>query len=203
MVRDISLASLAHSPTRSGHDTPENGAGKSTRMSMLSELQHDHEDEDAETMAAIYDFERHPSKRPCAIVVVGGSEEKQRECLSSLPKQTNEGDRLQNVQNIKKQFILPRELWQSSFGGTIVRIPSKRSGIIGSRTKIESDAPKVSANIHFQDDQTATLHNGWINVEPWVIERDRVQKNVIEAWTRRSAPSHHLCGIWDSHSSKE
>lgn len=203
VVRDISLASLAHSPTRSGHDTPENGSGKRTRMDMISDLQQNHEDEDAETMAAIYDFERHPSKRPCAIVVVGGSEERQRECLSTLPKrstavQTNEEDHLRTMHFDKKHFILPHELWQSSFGGTIVRIPSKRSDIIGSRRKIETDAPKVSGNIHYQDDRTATLHNGWINVEPWVIERDRVQKNVIEAWTRRSAPSHHLCGIWDS-----
>lgn len=203
VVRDISLASLAHSPTRSGHDTPESSLGKSARMTSLPDLQHNQDDEDAETMAAIYDFERHPSKRPCAIVIVGGNEERQQECLSTLTnssshvQKTSDEDQSRVTQN-KKRFVLPQELWQSSFGGTIVRIPSKRSDIIGSRTKIESDAPKVNGNLHFQDDQTATLHNGWINVEPWVIERDRVQKNVIEAWTRRSAPNHHLCGIWDA-----
>lgn len=202
LVKHISLRSLSQPTT--GHQTTEQAIahrlehGSGVEASFHSAAHHD--DEDPQTIATMHDFERNPSKRPCAIVIVGGTEAQQEATMGLLwdeshhvqPKvQHGEGDSNQ-------AFMLPKEVWESYFGGTILRIPSKRSSPIGMRDTSKSrTSARVSDQTH---DGTDWERGGWIHVKPWVLDRDRVQRSVVEAWTRRSAPSHHMSSVWDGKS---
>jgi hypothetical protein len=159
------------------------------------------EDEDAQTAAAILDFERNPSKRPCAVIVVGGSAERQEIALQQLKLGVatrylgSSPDLWNEPQNEFLPFILPRELWDSYFGGTIVRLPSKRTLPFGVEQPRSGNlmAPATDPE---PSEAVIVERNGWIDVPSWVLDRDRVERTVIESWTRRSAPTYSLLPVW-------
>ena len=122
-------------------------------------------------------------RKPRAIVIVGGSEEKQETTMQSLwmPKTENGG----SVDGLS----LPRETWDTLFGGTVLRVPSVSSNAFGQQ--VVQRGQEVEAGVTWE-------RGGWIHVAPWVLDRDRVHKRVVEAWARRGAPVQSMQEGWQA-----
>lgn len=112
-------------------------------------------------------------RKPRAIVIVGGDDESQKATMQTLWKgSTPEYEGL----------VLPKETWDTLFGGTVLRIPSAK--------------PLQYGGQHDTSSGVAWERGGWIHVAPWILDRDRVHKGVVEAWARRSAPVQSMQAGW-------
>lgn len=140
--------------------------------------------------------------RPCAVVIVGGTEASQTKCIRTLQDPidtasapgTGDPPLTAPASEASSGLTLPREVWETLFGGTIVRLPSQRSVSFG----VQEDGWPTQEPLHTGDAHTSTLERGgWIHVAPHVIERDAVQRTVVEAWTRRSAPAQRMRFVWE------
>ncbi|UZJ54103.1 hypothetical protein CBS101457_003423 [Exobasidium rhododendri] len=138
---------------------------------------------EAESKSQEKDFIR----KPVAIIVIGGDTKKQALLMQTLwkPKSSSaDGNGL----------ILPKETWETRFGGTVLRIPSISAAEFGQNELSGEDAP---VDVGTKSGMTWE-RGGWIHVAPWVLERDRIHRGVVEAWTRRSAPVQSMQTGWAS-----
>lgn len=121
------------------------------------------------------------TEQVCAVVVVGGTEHSQRTCLQTLQSpRSSLSDH--DTESDGDALVLPKEMWNTLFGGTILRLPSKRQSPWG---------------VALHDEQDLTWESGgWIHVAPHVVERSAVERTVVEAWTRRAAPMQRIQQVW-------
>lgn len=118
-------------------------------------------------------------RKPRAIIIVGGDEDRQEAVMQTLwtPKVDING----------KELALPKETWDTLFGGTVMRIPSLSTSQYGQQ--VIRKGQEMEPGVTWE-------RGGWIHVAPWILDRDRVQKRVVEAWARRGAPIQSMQSGW-------
>ncbi|PWN89794.1 SKI-domain-containing protein [Acaromyces ingoldii] len=146
-------------------------------------------------------------KKPHVVLLVGGTDAAQRAALQSLSATATTG-------TADDSSVLPRDIWETHVGGTILRIPTEQDEgdegdgynqqpSEGARMKDEEgeeeedDNDEGAAWEHEDREGTVLERAGWIHVSPQLLERERVQRGVVEPWTRMAAPAESLKAVWN------